>query len=176
MRSSPRISWPILLALAVIVFAAVAVGVATVRHRAEVREEEASIARCDGVYRAGKEMAAATSVGVNRVRFRELLSRLSAENAILRDHAKNKKEAAVWEKYSTAERQYMDSATLWEAGRPDSEAGVTFIWPKVEPKACMLIDQYRLPFYVSNIGGGGLTRKLRGYPGMDWTPLAVPTE
>lgn len=68
----------------------------------------------ESCYRAAKEIQGAIAVGVNYMKFSELLQKLSTETQILKDVKKTEKEKAIAGQYDTLLVVYKDSFELWQ--------------------------------------------------------------
>lgn len=69
----------------------------------------------EGVYRAAKTIASAANVGVNFMKFNELLQNFETELSILKDKKLTGEEEKISELYGQASKMYEDSLTLWDA-------------------------------------------------------------
>jgi hypothetical protein len=67
----------------------------------------------DGVYRSGKAMEGATGVGVNLLRYRELVQSFASEVSIANDRAQTSTEREMVAQYAKALKAYRDAETLW---------------------------------------------------------------
>lgn len=75
------------------------------------------------LYRAGKTISVATDVGVNQLRFGELLHSFATEVAIAEDKASGANRAVV-ERYRAALAIYQDASRYWNLGDGYSERPV----------------------------------------------------
>lgn len=108
------------------------------------------------LYRAGKQVAGATEVGVTLVGYRELLQQLATEIDIAEDKAKSDIEKRLVEAYRNVLQDHKDAQTIWTA--KIDLAGVT---PKGESTKILMsgpsegffgpiVDKYDLRHLVSN--------------------------
>jgi hypothetical protein len=67
----------------------------------------------DPLYRAGKAIEGATSVGVNLIRYRELLGTLAAEVSVGQDKAGSHAERDMVKAYAEALAAYKDAEIVW---------------------------------------------------------------
>jgi hypothetical protein len=67
----------------------------------------------DGVYRAGKAMEGATGVGVNLLKYRELVQAFASEVSIANDRAQTGSEREMVAQYAKALKAYKDAGDLW---------------------------------------------------------------
>ncbi len=70
-------------------------------------------AKCEGLYRAGKGIEGAVSVGVNLIGYRELLQKLATEISIAADSAASDSEREMVTAYRDALVAYKDAETIW---------------------------------------------------------------
>lgn len=71
--------------------------------------------RSEPVYRAFKNIAGATAVGVTKVRYGELLQTASAELLILADFTRGTPDTLVFPHYFEALTKYKAAQTLWDS-------------------------------------------------------------
>ncbi len=69
----------------------------------------------ESVHRAGRSIEAGTRVGINQVKFEELVQNLAGEIAIARDKLESEEEKEILEIYSATLFIYQDSLALWRA-------------------------------------------------------------
>jgi hypothetical protein len=150
-----------------------AIGKAHARALAIVEEKE-SAERMRPLYEAGKEMSAATTVGVNKIRFRELLSTLSARVDSLRDRATSEREREVAESYRRVVEMYEDSAAIWDLEKASTEItnpfyGLSPILPKLMKRVCLAAERNGLPVhFVYYEGSAPQNRVVAATVGMNW--------
>jgi hypothetical protein len=77
------------------------------------KQEAIDQQKFDGVYRAGKGMEGATGVGVNVIRYRELLQAFATEVSIANDRAHSAREREMVGQYAGALQAYQDAGFLW---------------------------------------------------------------
>jgi hypothetical protein len=173
-----NIAVPLLVLLVVSTFLFLRKRAESAREEARIAAEKTSAEKMRPVYQAGKEIDAATSVGVNRLRFSELLVKLSAEVGILHDHASAPKEKRAADLYSAVLATYEDSSVVWNATTGDPDPNRPFdpplapIWPKVTPRECAAVERRGLPVHVGHVGLED-SQIVRGSAGMDWDRLGI---
>ncbi|MDP2924202.1 MAG: hypothetical protein Q8O30_10870 [Candidatus Omnitrophota bacterium] len=69
----------------------------------------------EGVYRAAKTIVSAVNVGVNFMKFNELVQNFETELSILKDKKLTGAEERISELYDQASKMYEDSLALWDA-------------------------------------------------------------
>jgi hypothetical protein len=69
----------------------------------------------EAAYRAFRTIAGATSVGVSRVNYSELLQNASSEMLILRDLSTTQEDSSELRHYANALVAYKDAGTLWDS-------------------------------------------------------------
>lgn len=67
------------------------------------------------LYRAGKVISGAATVGVTKLKFGEMLGQFATEVSIAKDKATNQPEMNLVRTYTDALAVYQDSATVWDA-------------------------------------------------------------
>lgn len=98
-------------------------------------------------YRSGKAVTAAISIGVNYLKFGELLIDLAKEVSIASDgvDASNKRDTEILKHYQEAVSIYHDSHKIWElkldTSGPDELKGRVFVSKEVDT----MVKKYGLP-------------------------------
>ena len=106
-------------------------------------------ARHENLYRAAKNMEGAISVGVNLLRYRELLQQFATEMSIAKDKASNQAERDMVAAFDNAFLAYRDAGTLWEKKMGGSEQ----LSPSGDAELMRITDAYP----ISGTGSGAIS-------------------
>ncbi len=112
-------------------------------------------AKFEPLYRAGKSIQAATSIGTNYQRMGELLQNFATEVLIAKDKTKSDKERLLVARYEEAQQIYQDSLTLWKVQIDSSQ----YEWLKgylyCSGEVAVIADRYKLQKEEKDLAGVG---------------------
>lgn len=117
----------------------------------------------ENLYRAGKAIDGATSVGVSYKKFGELLQNLATEIYVASDKAKSGNAKKMIESYSGILQMYKDSHLIWKYQiETPSSCGLPSDQILVKPEMKYVIERYSLKRnkYVQKIRGWTIVKDI----------------